>query len=324
MQISSRWQAMLCVVVLMCTQACTNTDLEEYYKRHSVDFKARTNYISHQVPRGQYTLRAREFGEPNDQPSIVLMHGFPDSMRLYDWLIPELMGDRHILAFDFLGWGDSDKPQGHRYDVASLKTDLEAVLATLAPESVVLVAHDASGQPALDWALQHPDKVAGLVLLNTYYGPMPSLKAPEAIELFSSSGLRRDVSVLLTGFSDALWLNRYNAQMAKFMSNQALHEPFQNILGYQSLGIREAFFGLNRVLLSEVAAREERQAALQEFNRPVRIIFGADDPYLNADLAREFHRLLPRSELFLIENAGHFVQVDQAKHVADLLRGFPE
>jgi pimeloyl-ACP methyl ester carboxylesterase len=49
-----------------------------------------------------------------------------------------------------------------------------------------LVAHDASGPPAIDWALAHPDRVAGLVLLNTYYCEMPTLRPPEAIWLFST------------------------------------------------------------------------------------------------------------------------------------------
>jgi pimeloyl-ACP methyl ester carboxylesterase len=36
-------------------------------------------------------------------------------------------------------------------------------------EQVLLVVHDASGPPAIDWALAQPERVAGLVLLNTYY-----------------------------------------------------------------------------------------------------------------------------------------------------------
>ena len=55
----------------------------------------------------------------------------------------------------------------------------------------LLVAHDASGPPAIDWALAHPERVAGLVLLNTYYCEMPTLRRPEAIWLFSTPALAR-------------------------------------------------------------------------------------------------------------------------------------
>jgi pimeloyl-ACP methyl ester carboxylesterase len=52
------------------------------------------------------------------------------------------------------------------------------------PAIVPVVVHDAAGPPGIDWALEHPDRVAGLVLLNTYYCHMPGLRSPEAIWLF--------------------------------------------------------------------------------------------------------------------------------------------
>jgi pimeloyl-ACP methyl ester carboxylesterase len=91
-----------------------------------------------------------------------------------------------VVTFDFLGWGASDKPAGYPYTAANQTGDLDAVIQHLRLGSVVLVAHDASGPPAIDWALEHPQRVAGLVLLNTYYAPMAGLRPPEAIRLFST------------------------------------------------------------------------------------------------------------------------------------------
>jgi hypothetical protein len=53
-----------------------------------------------------------------------------------------------------------------------------------------LVAHDASGPPAIDWALDNADQIAAFVLLNTYYCERPTLRAPEAIRLFSTPVVR--------------------------------------------------------------------------------------------------------------------------------------
>lgn len=287
------------------------------------------DYTSHSIARDGFLLHARRYGERDSsknhatKPPLIMMHGFPDNQHLYDWLLPELAKDRPIITFDFLGWGESDKPSSHRYDVASLRKDLEAVIAYFNFDTVVLVVHDASGQPGIDWALENPDKTAGLVLLNTYYSPMPTLKAPEAIDLFSTPGIRRDLAVWATRHSDALWLKRYKEQMARFISTESLRKTFSQRMAPDSLSIRPAFYGLNRVLREEVEARSNRVAQLQAFTAPVRIIFGNDDPYLNAGVAREFHRLLPRSELFLIKNAGHFVQVDKPRELAKLLNDFP-
>jgi len=67
---------------------------------------------------------------------------------------------------------------------------LDSVVGALNLGQVVVVAHDASGPPAIDWALGHPDQVTALVLLNTYYCAMPTLRPPEAIFLFSTPLVR--------------------------------------------------------------------------------------------------------------------------------------
>jgi pimeloyl-ACP methyl ester carboxylesterase len=48
-------------------------------------------------------------------PPIVLMHGFPDNLHLYDRLVPYLSPPRRVVLFHFLGWGSSDKPSGYAY-----------------------------------------------------------------------------------------------------------------------------------------------------------------------------------------------------------------
>src|ERR1700704_3117059 len=108
---------------------------------------------------------------PGTGAPVILMHGFPDSTHLYDRLLPHLAGRRPVVRFDFLGWGRSDKPPGYPYTGAKqgggVARVVDAGLAQLGADRVVVVAHDASGPPAIDWALDNPGRVAGLVLLNT-------------------------------------------------------------------------------------------------------------------------------------------------------------
>ncbi|HXZ71308.1 MAG TPA: alpha/beta fold hydrolase, partial [Streptosporangiaceae bacterium] len=76
------------------------------------------------VSRGPYGLYAEL--TPGSGPPVVLMHGFPDSTRLYDRLVPHLVGRRPIVRFDFLGWGRSDKPAGYPYTATNQAGDLAA------------------------------------------------------------------------------------------------------------------------------------------------------------------------------------------------------
>jgi len=248
------------------------------------------------------------------------MHGFPDSMHLYDWLVPELMKDEHIITFDFIGWGGSDKPSNHTYNFASLVNDLDAVVNEFSLNNLILVTHDASGPTGINWSLDNQEKVAGLVILNSVYSQMPTLIRPDAIETFSTPGLKRWVSSKVVTLSDARWQSAYNTQMAKFISTESLRTPFQKILGHQALKIKTAFLGLNRHLQAHVAENTKKVGLLKSFKPSVRIIFGEDDVNLNSGVAKEFHRLYGDSELFLIKDAGHFVQVDKPKHVAHLIK----
>ena len=65
--------------------------------------------------------------------------------------------------------------------------------------------------------------------------------------------------------------------------------------------------------------RRRRIPQLRRFAPPVRVIFGARDRTLNPRVAKNFASLFPNSELHLLDDAGHFVQVDQPSQVADLI-----
>jgi haloalkane dehalogenase len=281
-------------------------------------------YREHWVPRGPYQLSAREY--PGQEPTIVLMHGFPDDLHLYERLVPELAG-RRLVVFDFLGWGASDKPTGYPYTATNQTGDLDAVLEHLQLDQVVLVAHDASGPPAINWALDHPQRVAALVLLNTYYSRMPGLRPPEAIRLFSTPIVRSVARPVSRLFGDLLFRRMYHWQVGRFFRDPEVREQFLPLLYRQfavSPSAHEAFFGLNRDLLPTVAAGTATVPRLRHFGRPVRIIFGAADPYLNAPVARRFHELFPTSELFLLEGARHYVQLDEPQQVARLILTTPQ
>ena len=86
--------------------------------------------------------RIHVFARDGGGPALLLLHGFPSSS--YDWraLLDEV-GDRAALAFDFLGFGLSEKPRDHLYSLA-WQADLteELVRRRLAGRPVFLVAHD--------------------------------------------------------------------------------------------------------------------------------------------------------------------------------------
>jgi haloalkane dehalogenase len=247
----------------------------------------------------------------------VLLHGFPDSLRLYDLLVP-CLAERHVILFDFLGWGLSDKPPNYQHTAARQATEIDAVVRYFGLRRVVLVAHDASGPPAIDWSLDHPAQVAQLVLLNTYYSWMPPLRPPEAIALFSTPVIR-SVARWIVRRSNWIDASLYTWQVGRFMRDERTRAQMLAHLYPSFQASREAFWSLNDDLWPTLLGRLGRHEELRRFDRPVRIIFGNDDPYLNRRVARRLHALFRTSDLFLLPTARHYVQVDEPQQVAELI-----
>jgi pimeloyl-ACP methyl ester carboxylesterase len=81
------------------------------------------------VQRNQHRIYVRDY--PGEEPPLVLMHGFPDNLHLYDRLFSYLSPPRRVIAFDFLGWGASDKPAGYAYTTSNQVGDIDAVITQL-------------------------------------------------------------------------------------------------------------------------------------------------------------------------------------------------
>jgi haloalkane dehalogenase len=184
--------------------------------------------------------------------------------------------------------------------------------------SVVPVAHDASGPPAIGWSLAHPGRVSALVLLNTYYCAMKTLRPPEAILLYSTPILR-NIARMVVGRYDLLDRKLYAWQVGRFVRDPVARSEVVPLLYSRFLESRPAFWSLNADLLRTVRSRIRMIPQMRAFERPVRVVFGADDPYLNAGMAGRFHELFPDSDKFLLDGARHYVQVDEPDEVSRLI-----
>ena len=88
-------------------------------------------------------LAVVEAGERR-RPTVVFVHGYPDTKELWDEVLERLGRRYHLVAYDVRGAGESSRPRGTAaYDLARLGDDLEAVIAVVSPERPVhLVGHD--------------------------------------------------------------------------------------------------------------------------------------------------------------------------------------
>jgi pimeloyl-ACP methyl ester carboxylesterase len=130
------------------------------------------------LPNG-VRIHYRDQGDPNGEP-IVLVHGFAAS--LYDWQdwAQRLDGHYRVISLDLPGHGLTSAPKGYRPHMDDLVGTVDALTTRLGVKHFVLVGNSMGGGVAWNYALQHPDRLDGLVLEDSVPPPYPASQAPKS------------------------------------------------------------------------------------------------------------------------------------------------
>jgi pimeloyl-ACP methyl ester carboxylesterase len=116
-----------------------------------------------------------EAGPPAQTPPIVLCHGFPELAFSWRHQIRDLAARGvHVLAPDQRGYGLTDRPGPvESYDIENLCADLVGLLDAKGVAKAVFCGHDWGGIVVWQMALRHPDRVAGVIGVNTPFMARP-------------------------------------------------------------------------------------------------------------------------------------------------------
>ncbi|WP_380780145.1 alpha/beta fold hydrolase [Sphingomonas sp. R86520] len=286
------------------------------------------SFAEHRIPSGQGVARIYARDHAGHGPALVMMHGFPDNLGIYDALIPHLLtAGRRVVVFDFLGFGASDKPADAIHDFAQQRDDLERVVAYLDLGAVELVAHDSSGIVAIDFALAHRDAVSRLHMLNSAFDASPLAGWPEMIVVFGDpalSALARQFAVSPAQFAWLLeWQRgqfaaalapkhraRFNATIGPLIAANFMTQP----------SAAPAFMQMAAHFYAELARNSGRLDEVATLDMPVTVIWGIGDTYLTAAMGEERARRF-RHGTFHPVDAGHWLQSDEPALVAKEMLG---
>jgi haloacetate dehalogenase len=103
-------------------------------------------------------------------PPVLLLHGYPQTHAMWHAVAPALAADFTVVAADLRGYGDSSKPESGEdhagYSKRAMAQDQVEVMAELGFDSFAVVGHDRGGRVAHRMALDHPDRVTRLAVLD--------------------------------------------------------------------------------------------------------------------------------------------------------------
>lgn len=103
-------------------------------------------------------------------PAVVLLHGYPETHYCWRRIAPELARTHRVIAPDVRGYGATRAPAGGQhgegYSKREMAADIVSLLDALGTERAAVVGHDRGGRVAYRMALDHPDRVERLAVLN--------------------------------------------------------------------------------------------------------------------------------------------------------------
>ena len=245
---------------------------------------------------------------------IVLLHGEPTSSYLWRNVIPQLPGRK--VAPDLIGFGGSDKPEDigwYSYDrhVESIVKLVEELDLT----GITLVVHDWGGPIGLRFAVEHPERVERLVILNTGIG---GGRAPSETWLRFRAVVRElggalDIGRLVeAGTAQGLPDDVREAYDAPFPTP----ESKAGALAFPELVPTDPEH-------PNAAPMNRVREALREWRKPTLVVWGAEDRVLPVQFAKGFAELIPgAADPVLIAGASHFLQEDKPDELAAAIREF--
>lgn len=253
---------------------------------------------------------------PADAPVIVLVHGYTASLDTWRPWMGQL-GDYRVIALDLPGHGLTRAPADWRPSPAAYAAVIEQAAARLKLEKFVLVGQSMGGFAAWEYALAHPDRLNGLVLVDASGWPDDRPEVREQRDGAVARALRNPLGRAVLKDLDSTAVLKRGLLLAfekDALVTDAMVERYAEM--GRAPGHRDLTIAAMNGFDTWAKATPERLAALRT---PTLILHGEKDELVPLDHARKFDAAIPDSRLIVYRDAGHMVNEEAAdRSVADL------
>ncbi|MBV9040362.1 MAG: alpha/beta hydrolase [Acidimicrobiia bacterium] len=261
--------------------------------------------------------------EAGTGPLVVLLHGFPEFW--YGWrnqIEPLAAAGFRVVAPDMRGYNLSSRPAGvAAYGADAVADDIRGLIRELGAESAIVVGHDWGGTVAWTMAMNHPEVVDRLAILDAAHPRKLQEGLPHPRQLrrswyfffFAAPGLpervvRADHYRFFRRFLRDARPEYTPDEIARYVEAWSQPGATTGMINYYRFSVRQS--------------QKKAKAALKPIAAPTLVIWGLQDRYLGQSLAEPHSKDVPN--LVGVERlpASHWVHHDQAEQVNQLLVGF--
>jgi epoxide hydrolase 4 len=258
----------------------------------------------------------------DDVPLVVLLHGFPEFWRSWKHQLEALSAAGFwAVAPDMRGYNESDKPEGvGSYEVEKLAGDVLGLIRALGRKDAFVVGHDWGAMVAWAFAMQHPDALKRLAILNV----------PHPVRM--TQGLRRAKQLKKSWYMFFFQLpfgiperffskNDYAALRMTFkIDNFSADEIEHYVDAMRVPGALTSAMSYYRAAIRRVVTN--RLPKMRPIEQPVLVLWGDRDRHLGSEMAEPPKRLVPNATVKHFPKATHWIQNDAPDEVNRELLAF--
>lgn len=259
--------------------------------------------------------------QPGAGPPLLLLHGYPSSS--YDWRHAfDLLSGRRLTAFDFLGFGLSDKPREHLYSLLGQADLVEAIATRYAgTEAVALVAHDmgtsvATELLARDLEGRLPFGLAGVLLFNG------SVVIEAASLTLGQKLLRSRLGPIAARLSNQ---RSFRAQFARIFSPEHPLSAAEAADQWALLAHDGGHRILDRLtfyLHERVTYASRWHGALRDWPGRLELAWAGRDPVCTEAVLQAVLALRPEAPLTRLPRLGHYPQIEYPAAAIEVIEAF--
>jgi len=235
-------------------------------------------------------------------PPVLLVHGTPSWSFEWREVNTALKTKHRVIAPDHLGFGLSDKPMDGAYTLADHTRRLLALVDHLDLRDLTLVVHDFGGPIGLPVALDRKDRVAKVVVLNSWMWSNEGDASVARIDRLVQSALGRALYLNLN-FSPRVLLPSSFGDRRRLSSDVHAHY----LAPFPCRERRHALYAMAQALLGASASYQKLWARRAELTMPLSIVWGMADPAFGVAYLERWKEAFPNARVETLDGVGHFV-----------------
>lgn len=251
------------------------------------------------------TVHLRDEG-PKDAPVIMLLHGSNADLHTWEPWVQALKGQYRVIRFDQVGHGLTGPDPKHDYSRRNYVEDILQVADALGLERFILGGNSMGGKHAMAFAVAHPDRLTGLVLVDGSGGPMlkRDKKEDEGSRSSGNIGFRiaqtPGINLLVEQITPRSLIKQSLEQSVSVKSvvTEAAVDRYWELLRYP---------GNRRATLKRFSYPYDplTEAEIASVATPTLILWGEEDRLIPVEAGRWLAKTLPDSKLVVYPKIGH-------------------